>query len=73
MQKWPTLMDYFFHGSSYEIISTFNGLGHTVGDFFTDVSGHPGDVFASAPLPSPIDRKKIEAAKVSKYYITTRY
>jgi hypothetical protein len=35
----------FFHGKSYVVmyvIFTKNGLGYTLGDFFTNASGHPG-------------------------------
>jgi hypothetical protein len=31
-----------FHGTSYVLMLTWNGLGCILGDFFTDPSGHPG-------------------------------
>jgi hypothetical protein len=32
--------DTFINGNSYVFISTKNGLGYTLGDFFTSASGH---------------------------------
>jgi hypothetical protein len=32
---------YFFHSINYVLNLTKNGLGYTLGDFFTNWSGHP--------------------------------
>jgi hypothetical protein len=36
-QFWAT----FVHGKGYAVILTKNGLGHILGDFFKNSSGHP--------------------------------
>jgi hypothetical protein len=37
---WATL----FHSASYVLVLIKNGLGHILGDFFTNSYGHPGSV-----------------------------
>jgi hypothetical protein len=39
--KQPNYLSYFFHGKIYVFILTKNRLGHILGDFFTNTSGHP--------------------------------
>jgi hypothetical protein len=36
-----TILAPFFHGKSCVLMLTENGLGHILGTFFTNLSGHP--------------------------------
>jgi hypothetical protein len=40
----PNFMATFFHGKSYKLIWTKNGLGYILCDFFTNASGHPASL-----------------------------
>jgi hypothetical protein len=44
-QKKAKMLGNLFHGKSYVLMLTKNRLGYSLGDFFTNSSGHPG------PLP----------------------
>jgi hypothetical protein len=38
-------MRYYFYGKKFALILTENGLGHILGDFSTNSSGHPDPNF----------------------------
>jgi hypothetical protein len=42
LQQQPTFFATFIHGYGYALILTNNGLGYSLGAFFTVSSGHPG-------------------------------
>jgi hypothetical protein len=37
------IFGYFLHSMICALISTKNGLGYSLGDYFRNSSGHPGD------------------------------
>jgi hypothetical protein len=42
-------LGHFFHKTSYVLIFTINGFGYTLGDLFTNTSGHPAGDGNGAP------------------------
>jgi hypothetical protein len=57
-----------FHGRSYALILTKGGLRHTLGDFFTNSSGHP--VGNAAAFPDVCSCQSFDKTLLHNLHIT---